>query len=109
MNSEKSEMSSSPALLESVSKLADALHDLNQRAVREYAPVVDAILLSRSRDIRHIEHTLDGLLDFCGYAPALLLYKKLCRYYFDIDPAATVAYINIYRELWDSEPEEEQV
>lgn len=58
---------------------------------------------SRSRDTRHIEHTLDGLLGFCGYDPALLLYKKLCRHYWDIDPAATASYINAYRNMWDSE------
>jgi nucleoside-triphosphatase len=31
------------------------------------------------------------------------LYKKLCRYYFGIDPKATVNYVNAYREMWDSE------
>jgi hypothetical protein len=95
-------------LLESVSRLANELQDLNKEAVREYGPEVDAILLSGNRDARHIEHTLDGLLDFCGYEPALMLYKNLCRYYFDIDPTATVSYINAYCEMWDSEPEGER-
>jgi len=31
--------------------------------------------------------------------------KKLCRYYFHINPTATVEYINAYRELWDSDKE----
>ena len=93
------------ALLESVSRLANQLQDLNKQAVSEYGPEVEAILLSRDRDARHIEHMLDGLLDFCGYEPALMLYKKLCRHYFDIDPAATGFYVNAYREMWESEPE----
>ena len=59
----------------------------------EYAPIVDSIVRARSRDIRHIEHTLDGLLDFCFDPEALLLYKKLCRHYYDIDPAATAEYV----------------
>lgn len=87
----------------SIIELANALCDLNRQAVREYAPVVNCILQSRSQHTWLIEHTLDGLLGFCGYQPALLLYKKLCRHYFEIDPAATVAYINAYREYWDSE------
>ena len=62
------------------------------------------VIATRSRDVRQIEHTLDGLLDFCGHEQALLLYRRLCRHYFDIDPAATADYINAYRELWDSEP-----
>ena len=106
MTNEEFEMNGYPDLLESVSKLAEALQDLNKQAVRQYAPVVQAILLSDIRDTLHIERTLDGLLDFCGHEPALLLYRRLCRYYFDIDPAATVFYINAYRELWDSEEED---
>ena len=89
------------ALLSSISRLAEGICALNRQAVQEYTPVVEAILRTRSRDIRHIEHTLDGLLDFCGYNPALQLYRRLCRHYFDIDPAATVDYINAYREYWD--------
>lgn len=30
------------------------------------------------------------------------MYKKLCRHYWDIDPAATADYVNAYREYWDS-------
>ncbi|MDD2854989.1 MAG: hypothetical protein PHU01_05610 [Desulfuromonadaceae bacterium] len=69
----------------------------------QYTPVVETIIATCSRDIRQIEQTLDGLLDFCCHEQALLLYRRLCRYYFDIDPAATVRYVNAYRELWDSE------
>ena len=46
-----------------------------------------------------IKHTLDGWLDFCGYDPALQLYRSLCRHYFAIDPVATADYIHAYREL----------
>ncbi len=93
--------------LTSVSHLAASINDMHQLAVQQITPLVHDILRSRSRDARRIEHTLDRLLDHCDYDPALLLYKKLCRYYFEIDPAATVGYINAYREMWDSEPEEE--
>ena len=98
-------MNSYAALLASVSGLATTLEDLNQQAVREYTPIVHAILCAHSQDTQHIEHTLDGLLDFCGYQPVLGLYKKLCRYYFAIDPTATVRYINAYREMWETESE----
>ena len=96
------------ALLASVSGLATTLEDLNRQAVREYTPIVHAIWCAHSQDTQHIEHTLDGLLDFCGYQPVLDLYKKLCRYYFAIDPAATVSYINAYREMWEAESENKE-
>ena len=94
------------ATLESLHGLAASLHALNEQVVREYSPIVEAILRSRSRDARRIEHTLDGLLGFCGHEPALLLYRRLCRHYFAINPVATAEYVHAYREMWDSEAKE---
>ena len=96
-------MSDYDALYKTISALAGSMRDLQQQAARQYKPVVDGILLTRSRDIRHIEHTLDRLLDFCGHEPVLEMYKQLCRHYWNIDPAATAYYINAYREYWDSD------
>lgn len=100
-------MSDCQEVTASITDLARQVQGLNQRAVEQYQPVVAEILRTGCRDTRHIEHTLDGLLDFCGYDPALQLYKRLCRHYWQIDPVATASYINAYRELWDSEPEQE--
>ena len=94
-------------LLSSVKELAVGLQALHRQAVEQLTPLVEGILRSRSRDVRHIEQTLDRLLDHCGYEPAVLLYRRLCRHYWDIDPVATVSYVNAYRELWDS-PDQEQ-
>jgi hypothetical protein len=98
-------MSNYDTLLGSVNSLAERLQSLNRQAVRVYTPIVEDILRSRSRDVSHIEHTLDGILSVCGYGPALALFKKLCRYYWEIDAVATADYVNIYREMWDSEEE----
>ena len=89
--------------MQAIRTLAGSMRDLQRQAAQQYLPVVDDILRTRSRDTQHIEHTLDGMLDFCGYEPVLRLYKKLCRHYWDIDPAATAYYINAYREYWDSD------
>jgi hypothetical protein len=96
-------MSSYDATFKAISSLARDLRDLQRQAAQQYKPVVDDILLTRSRDIQHIEHTLDRLLGFCGHEPVLQMYKQLCRHYWDIDPAATSYYINAYREYWDSD------
>ena len=94
--------------MQAIRTLADSMQNLQRQAVQQYQPVVDDILRTRSRDTRHIEHTLDGLLDFCGHEPVLQLYKQLCRHYWLIDPAATADYINAYREYWDSDVQEDQ-
>ena len=83
--------------------LVDSMRELEKRAALQYRPVVDDIVRSNSRDPQHIEHTLGGLLDFCGYEPVVLLYRQLCRHYWQVDPAATAFYINAYRERWDSD------
>ncbi|MCX5734241.1 MAG: hypothetical protein NTW68_07935 [candidate division NC10 bacterium] len=101
-------MNSGDATYQAIRSLARGLRDLQQQAAQQYQPVVDDILRTRSRDIRHIEHTLDRLLDFCGHEPVLRMYKNLCRHYWDINPAATADYINAYREYWDSDERESQ-
>jgi hypothetical protein len=83
--------------------LVGSVRELGQQAALQYRPVVDDIVRSGSRDAQHIERTLDGLLDFCGHEPVVLMYRELCRHYWQIDPAATSFYINAYRERWDGE------
>lgn len=84
-------------------KLAESMRELQRQAAQQYLPVVDDILRTRSRHTEHIEHTLDHLLDFCGDDEVLQMYKRLCRYYWDIDPATTAYYVKAYRECWDSD------
>jgi len=69
--------------------LASRMKSLTQQALHEYAPVVNAIVNEECRDKNHINHTLDGILDFCFDDNMLMLYKKLCRYYYNIDPQAS--------------------
>ena len=83
--------------------LVHSMRDIEQRAAQQYRLLVDDILRTGSRDAQHIEHTLDGLLDFCGHAPVVLLYRQLCRHYWQLDQAATAYYINAYRKRWDSD------
>ena len=89
--------------MQAIRQLAGSLVELQRQAAQQYQPVVDDILRTRSRNTEHIEHTLDRLLGFCGDETVLQMYKKLCRHYWDIDPAATADYVNAYREYWDSD------
>ena len=93
----------------SIREIAKTLRGIQELGVTEYAPVVEHIIATRSRDVRHIEHTLDGILDFACHPDGLTLFKSLCRYYYTIDPAATAEYIYSYREMWEEETVEEEV
>jgi hypothetical protein len=88
---------------EAIIKIALEFKDLEHRAVAVYEPIVNAIVAVRSTDVAHIEQTLDGLLGFAGSEDGLRLFKSLCRYYWQVAPAATASYIHIYRDMWDTE------
>lgn len=90
-------------MVQAVGKLAVARQQLALQAEQQYSFEVDSILQDECRDPQHIERLLDGMLDFCFDDEMLCLYKKLCRYYFKIDPVATASYVYAYREMWDEE------
>jgi hypothetical protein len=88
-------------LRQMIAALAEQIGDVHDRAVAEYSPAVEDILRTGNRDQRRIERTLDGLLNFCGNAAILQLFRRLCRHYSGIDPAAAVNYVNAYRNMYD--------
>ena len=86
-----------------IKDLIIAQQNLARQALSEYSVLAENIIVSKTTDQSRIEHTLDGMLDFWFDADMLLLFKKLCRYYFTINPQATAFYINSYREMWDND------
>lgn len=96
-------MNDTPAYETLLVTIAGQIGDLHRRALAAYSPVVELIIASGSRDARHIEETLDGLLDFAGQDSVLPLYRRLCRHYFEFDPAAAAHYVRAYREMYDAE------
>jgi len=93
-------------LIRSISELAKGAQKLAREAERQYSVEVEAILATQSHDSRRIERCLDGMLDFCFDQGMLVLYRKLCRYYFTIDLEATVSYVHVYRKMWEGQTEE---
>ena len=90
-------------LVQSIGKNARAGRLLARQAEKQYTPEVEDILRTRCRDPQRIERLLDGMLDFGFDAAMVRLYKKLCRYYFEIDQSATASYVYAYRDMWDEE------
>ena len=84
-----------------------ALQTLREQAIETLTPTVQELVRSGSRDVQRIEHTLDQLLDVACLPKGLALFKTLCRHYWTLDPQATADYVNIYRERWDDEGENE--
>lgn len=86
--------------LNNIMELVKSVRGIQEIGIAQFTPVVEDIVNTRSHDVHHIQCTLDHLLDFACHPAGLKLYKTLCCYYYTIDPAATVGYINAYREMW---------
>jgi len=90
--------------------LAKSIVTLQNEAVKQtlliWKPKAEQIIINKSQDVDEIEHTLDALCEVAFNDEILSLFKKLCRYYYNIDPVATVEYIQLYREMWDNAEEE---
>ena len=88
------------SLLKNISALAREMQGLARQAHGIYTAEVDAVLRGKCRDAQRIEHLRDGILGFCFDDEMLQLFKKLCRHYYAIDPAATADYVSTYRDMW---------
>jgi hypothetical protein len=92
-------------MVQTIRKIAVAQQQLARQAEQQYSFEVDSILRDQCREPQRIECLLDVMLDFCYDYEMLRLYKKLCGYYFKIDPVATASYVYAYREMWDEKRE----
>ena len=86
-------------------QLAGQMRALFHQAIQAASVEVDDIIQHGVRDNQRIEHQLDHMLGFCCDPDMLVLFKRLCRYYFAIDPVATAEHINAYQEMWDTPDE----
>jgi len=96
-------MSDIDDMINAIKGLAQNQQDLAQQAYNSFLPEVENIIKNKIVNNNTIELLLDYMLDFCFDDKMLSLYKKLCRYYWEINPQATAVYINYYRERWDCE------
>ncbi len=73
-----------------------------QQTLNYWKPEAENIIISKSKDIDKIEYTLDVLCEVAFDEEVLKIFKKLCRYYYSIDPLATAKHVEVYREMWDN-------
>ena len=92
-------------MTEDLNELAGQVVSLLRLAVPIAALEVDAIIQSNSRDTSRINRQLDYLLDYCCEPNMMQAYKRLCRYYFDIDSMDAAWHVHNYREIWEKPKE----
>ena len=85
--------------------MGQQLTALFRQAIHAANVEVDNLIQGGERDTVCLDHQLDHMLGFCCDPDMLVVFKRLCRYYFDIDPVAAAEHINAYREMWDTPDE----
>lgn len=86
--------------------MCKSIIDLNKQRYVIIKDEIEDIIRNNISDNMQIERKLDEMLDILLFYEAddsLLTFRKLCKYYFNINPQATVDYINYYREQNDEE------
>ena len=86
-------------------QVAGHLTALFRRAIQAANAEMDAIIQSGEQDTQRIEHQLDDMLSLCCDPDMLLVFKRLCRYYYGIDLVAAAEYVNAYLEMWNTPDE----
>lgn len=84
-------------------ELAESINKITEDAFLIYEEQVDRIYRNKVKDEKEIERVIEALLDYSYNDKMLLLFKKICRYYYEINPEVTFEYVNMYRDLWDDE------
>ena len=86
--------------------MCKSIIDLNKQRYVIIKDEIENIIRNNISDNMKIERKLDEMLDillFYETNESLLTFRKLCKYYFYINPQATVDYINYYRKQNDPE------
>lgn len=82
------------------------LIELNKEQYRYLGIEIEKIINNKIKDEKYIEKILDGMLDVLfSYETeeTLSTFRKLCKYYYGINPKATSDYIKFYMEINDIE------
>ena len=87
-------------MTDNLDQLAGQMETLFRQAVPLANAEVDDIIQSGEQGTQRIEHQLDDMLGLCCDPDMLVVFKRLCRYYYGMD-AAAAGYVQAYREMWD--------
>ena len=94
-------------LFEEIRPLVEELVQLQEMQVAMLTPEIERIIRNHVTDTHVIESVLDRLIDCAGTSSGLQQFKKLCRYFWTIDPVLTAWHVNEYRK-WYEEPDDDE-
>jgi hypothetical protein len=87
-------------IIETVRSFQPILKAAIKQTIKYYGSEVDRLIKSGEKNSFYIEQTLDNLLNFAYDQKVLLIFKKLCRYYYTFDQQGAIDYVKIYFDMW---------
>lgn len=88
-------------------KLLETYSAIHTEALRVYRPLVRSVINGAITEKQDIERIFDGLINFCGEPEFVELLKELGRYMYRKEPAMVAEYILLYKEIYDSDEEDD--
>lgn len=87
---------------DAVSKITQAIQQLDDDLLQFYTPAVQDICNRENITESELEHFLDYLVSACISNDMLLLFKKVCRRFYKEYPETITAYIMFYKEMYET-------
>lgn len=81
--------------------ISKALRQLNKDLLELYTPVVQDMCDKKSVTQYELEYFLDYLVSACVSDEMLLLFKKVCRRFYEEYPETIAEYIMFYKEMYE--------
>lgn len=78
---------------------------IQNKVIEDLELRINYIIDNHIIDIHYIESTLDKLLNLIQTDKTVLLYKKLCHYYYFINKEHALEYVQFYLEMYPEEKE----
>ena len=88
---------------EEILELFRTVAKLQEQKYRLAENEINFIIKNNIKDDTRIQRAIDEIFEFLENDEALLLFRRICRYYIKINPEATMHYINYYIEEYDPE------
>ena len=84
-----------------IDNIVDDMKTIVLKAYSSYLPIVDDICTKHISE-SELEYLLDRMLDYTFDNRFLLLFKRICRAYYELYPKLIISEIKAHKEMWEN-------